>query len=71
MGGLIFGIVRVLVNWWAYTWGGLYSGGLIFGGLRYWTSTLRRTGRNASVCVLSIVRCGLFMQDENITYFVL
>ena len=34
-GGLIFGMVRVLVNWWAYTWGGLYSGGLIFGGLRY------------------------------------
>ena len=25
MGGLIFGMVRVLVNWWAYTWGGLYS----------------------------------------------
>ena len=24
-GGLIFGMVRVLVNWWAYTWGGLYS----------------------------------------------
>ena len=21
----------MLVNWWAYTWGGLYSGGLIFG----------------------------------------
>ena len=20
-GGLIFGMVRVLVNWWAYTWG--------------------------------------------------
>ena len=36
-GGLIFGMVRVLVNWWAYTWGGLYSGGLIFGGLRYTT----------------------------------
>ena len=27
----------MLVNWWAYTWGGLYSGGLIFGGLRYTT----------------------------------
>ena len=26
MGGLIFGIVRVLVNWWAYTWGGLIFG---------------------------------------------
>ena len=25
-GGLIFGMVRVLVNWWAYTRGGLYSG---------------------------------------------
>ena len=23
-GGLIFGMVRVLVNWWAYTWGGAY-----------------------------------------------
>ena len=35
-GGLIFGMVRVLINWWAYTWGGgLYSGGLIFRGLRY------------------------------------
>ena len=34
-GGLIFGMVRVLVNWWAYTWGGLYSEGLIFGSLRY------------------------------------
>ena len=21
--------------WWAYRWGGLYSGGLIVGGLRY------------------------------------
>ena len=31
-GGLIFGMARVLVNWWAYTWGG---GGLIFGGFRY------------------------------------
>ena len=28
-------MVRVLVNWWAYTWGGLIFGGLIFGGLRY------------------------------------
>ena len=36
MGGLVFGMVRVLVNWWAYTWEGLYSGGgLIFGGLWY------------------------------------
>ena len=36
MGGLIFGMVRVLVNWWAYTWGGfIFGGGLIFGGLRY------------------------------------
>ena len=26
-GGLIFGMVRVLVNGWAYTWGSLYSGG--------------------------------------------
>ena len=45
-GGLIFGMVRVLVNWWAYTWRGLYSEvygirmglyleGLIFGILRY------------------------------------
>ena len=33
-GGLIFGMVRVLVNWWAYTWGA-YTRGLIFGGLRY------------------------------------
>ena len=24
-GGLIFGMIRVLVNWWAYTWGDLYS----------------------------------------------
>ena len=29
-GGLVFGIVRVLVNWWAYTWGG---GAYIWGGL--------------------------------------
>ena len=24
MGGHIFGMVGVLVNWWAYTWGGAY-----------------------------------------------
>ena len=34
MGGFIFGMVRVLVNWWAYTWGSIF-GRLIFGGLRY------------------------------------
>ena len=36
-GGLIFGMERVLVNWWAYTWRayirGAYIRGLIFGGL--------------------------------------
>ena len=26
-GGLIFGMVRVLVNWWAYTWGAYIRGG--------------------------------------------
>ena len=30
MGGLVFGMVRVLVNWWAYTWEGLYSGGGLY-----------------------------------------
>ena len=29
-GGLIFGMERVLVNWWAYIWGA-YIRGLIFG----------------------------------------
>ena len=39
MGGLIFGMVRVLVNWCGLYKGGAYSrGGLIFGGLRYVTS---------------------------------
>ena len=32
-GGLIFGIVRVLVNWWAYTWGGGREGPIFGGGL--------------------------------------
>ena len=27
-GGLIIGMVRVLVNWWAYTWGAYIRGGL-------------------------------------------
>ena len=30
MGGLIFGMVRVLVNWWAYTWGGFIFGGGLY-----------------------------------------
>ena len=29
MGGLIFVMVRVLVNWWAYTWGGGRGGGQV------------------------------------------
>ena len=28
-GGLIFGMVRVLVNWWASTWGGYIRGAYI------------------------------------------
>ena len=31
-------MVRVLVNWWAYTRGAYIRGGLIFGGLRYSTT---------------------------------
>ena len=33
MGGHIFGMVGVLVNWWAYTWGAYIPGGLYSGGL--------------------------------------
>ena len=34
-GGLIFGVYVSLTNWWAYYRGCLYTGGLIFGTIRY------------------------------------
>ena len=80
-GGLIFGMVRVLVNWWAYTWG------LIFGGLRYfnkWVGALIRawalirgntvvsTGRMAQTrlndCIYSQLKSILSLDNASITY---
>jgi hypothetical protein len=39
--------------WWAYTWGGLYSGGLIVGGLRYTKSLVSNTLFKVSVLATS------------------
>ena len=45
-GGLIFGMVRVLVNWWAYTWGAYIRGAYI---RRF---TVYTHGKIESICYL-------------------
>ena len=60
---LIFGMVRMLVNWWAYTWWGLYSGGLyseVYStSCNIFTNIMLCAYFAYVTCILTYVRCRL------------